>query len=204
MNELDILAPAEWRLLASIEGAWRTALGQAVTVPSSSLHLAEGLTLRGFLAKHGEGSRVRYSLTDPGREHLQAAEDELSAHDAIRELSAPQERPQRRAVVALAEPGELVLRVDFAVPAHASIGDRFPQWQDAVDAAQRTIKRHTYQGQTVRTDAPDYHPRRHFQTEAGLEVYTRAFVHMRVLTTASDSVARTWEVFFDGTAEALS
>ena len=104
----------------------------------------------------------------------------------------------------LPEPGEAVLGVDFAVPVHATIGDRYPAWQDAVDAAQRTIKRYTYQGQRVRTDASDYHPKRHFQAEAGLEIYTRAFVHMRVTTETSDSVARTWEVFFDGSAEARS
>lgn len=209
MTVFDFLSPSEWKCLAHAERRWLANGRQPV--PAQSLPgidlLGEDLMLKGYLVKHGEpilAPGVRWELTESGRERLQEAEDELSAHDAIRKLSAPQERPQRRAVVALAEPGELVLGVDFAVPVHATIGDRFALWQDAVDAAQRTVKRHTYQGQTVRTDAPDYHPRRHFQTEAGLEVYTRAFVHMRVRTETSDSVARTWEVFFDGTAEALS
>lgn len=209
MTVFDLLSPSEWKCLAHAERRWLANGRQPV--PAQSLPgidlLGEDLMLKGYLVKHGErilAPGVRWELTESGRERLQEAMDELAAHDALRLLNVPLEPAQGYAPPILSEPAEPVTGVDFAVPVHAMIGDRYPAWQDAVDAAQRTVKRHTYQGQKVRTDAPDYHPRRHFQTEAGLEVYTRAFVHMRVTTETSDSVARTWEVFFDGSAEARS
>ena len=231
MTAFDLLTPGEWKCLAHAERRWLANGRQPVPardLPGIDL-LGEALMLKGYLTRHGERTQeagVRWELTTGGRERLQEAMDELAAHDALRLLNVPlqpaQERPEGvvapyasteeafRAGVAegqahdVTERGEQVLGVDFAVPGYGTIGDRYPRWQDAVDAAQRTIKRHTYQGQKVRTDADDYHPKRHFQADAGLEVYTRAFVHMRVTTPISDSVSRTWEVFYDGSAEALS
>jgi putative endonuclease len=106
---------------------------------------------------------------------------------------------------------EIVEQVDFAVPAGGTIGPRFPSWREAVDHARGTIQRHEYRGQVIRRDVPDFHPRRHFQEDDTLVVYTRAFVHMRVTTrplncagspiSSTDGVACTWEVFRDGTVE---
>ena len=108
----------------------------------------------------------------------------------------------------------IVTKVDFAVPTHATIGPRFPSWQEAVKHARTLIERLEYRGQVVRKDQPDYHPRRCFQEEDTLVVYTRSFVHRRVTEpvqdrpgqtrSGTDRVAHTWEVFRDGAVEAQS
>jgi len=106
-----------------------------------------------------------------------------------------------------------VERVDFAVPCPAgTIGPRFPSWQQAVDHARGTITRFEYRGHLIRRDVPGYHPRRYVQEEDTLVVYSRAFVHLRVVEpvqerpgsavpSGMDGVAFTWEVFRDGTVE---
>jgi putative endonuclease len=109
---------------------------------------------------------------------------------------------------------EQVERVDFAVPGGGTIGPRFPSWQEAVDHARAAIERFEYPGQQVREDAPGFHPRRYFQEGGTLVVYSRAFVHMRAVTTPvqdrpggaakhgrCDGVVCAWEVFRDGTVE---
>lgn len=106
-----------------------------------------------------------------------------------------------------------VTQVDFAVPAGAAIGERFDSWSAAVDFAGDSIQRFTFKGQTVQADAPDYHPKRYFQEGDTLVVYSRAFVQMRVaepiqdrangIRDGSDHVAMTWEVFSNGTIEAV-
>ena len=107
-----------------------------------------------------------------------------------------------------------VERVDFAVPYPAgTIGPRFATWQQAVDHARERIERFEYRGQVIRRDVPWFHPRRYFQEDDTLVVYSRAFVHMRVVEpvqerpgsavrSGMDGVAMTWEVFRDGAVEA--
>lgn len=106
----------------------------------------------------------------------------------------------------------LVSGVDFAVPGHYDIGDRFPSWDEAVQHAREKIVAHRYPGQKIRPSAMDYHPRRFVQDGNDLVVYTRAFVHMRIVEpiqdrpdsgvpSGSDHVAMTWEVFQDGAIE---
>ena len=110
---------------------------------------------------------------------------------------------------------EQVERVDFAVPGGGTIGPRFPSWQEAVDHARAAIERFEYPGQHLDEGTPGFHPRRHAQEGGTLVVYSRAFVHMRAVTTPvqdrpggaakprrCDGVACTWEVFRDGTVEA--
>lgn len=107
----------------------------------------------------------------------------------------------------------LVTRVEFAVPSDALIGPRFPSWAEAVGYARRKISRLEYPGQVMNKKSPEYHPRRVFQEEDVLVVYTRAFVQMRVVEPVQarsgsavrsglDGVAMSWEVFHDGTVEA--
>lgn len=106
---------------------------------------------------------------------------------------------------------EIAERVDFAVPAGGTIGPRFPFWREAVDHARGRIQRHEYRGRVIRRDSPDFHPRRHFQEDNTLVVYSRAFVHIRVTTrplnragrpiSRTDGVACTWEVFRAGAVE---
>ena len=108
----------------------------------------------------------------------------------------------------------LVERVDFAVPYPAgTIGPRFQTWRQAVDHARGIIERFEYRGQVIRRDVPWFHPGRYFQEDDTLVVYSRAFVHMRVVEpvqerpgsavrSGMDGVAMTWEVFRDGTVEA--
>jgi hypothetical protein len=97
--------------------------------------------------------------------------------------------------------------VDFAAPSvSGTIGRRFADWRDAVNHARGTIFRHEYKGQLINKAAPEFHPRRYFQEDDVLVVYTRAFVHMRVTTDRAggggeDGVQFTWEVFRDGTVE---
>jgi hypothetical protein len=103
---------------------------------------------------------------------------------------------------------ESVKSVDFAVPNHATIGPRFPAWQDAVDHARKAITHTDYPGQTFNPDSPDYHPRRFVQEGHVLTVFHRAFVHMRTVTVrpdggSTDDVALTWEVFRDGAVELM-
>lgn len=87
--------------------------------------------------------------------------------------------------------GIQVTGVDFAVPAHYDIGQRYPSWQEAVTAARATITRFDGTGQ-----------------------YSRAFVHLRVTEPVQDRgdgagpsgqdwVAASWEVFHDGTVRVL-
>jgi putative endonuclease len=105
----------------------------------------------------------------------------------------------------------VVESVDFAVPGGGTIGPRFATWQEAVNHAREGITRLEYRGQQVNEDAPEFHPRRHFQEGATLVIYTRAFVHMRTVTAQyppgggqpdrTDGVACVWEVFQDGTVE---
>jgi len=111
--------------------------------------------------------------------------------------------------------GIQVTGVDFAVPmVHGTIGDRYPSWGEAVEAARASIKRFEYKGHVVRPGSADFHPRRHFQEFDTLVIYSRAFVHMRVtepvqarpesmVRSGQDRVAATWEVFHDGTAEEM-
>jgi len=107
----------------------------------------------------------------------------------------------------------VVSAVYFTVPSGASIGPGFSGWGEAVAHARGTIERFEYRGQVIRPDAPDFHPRRCFQEGDTLVTYSRAFVQMRVTEpvqarpsgpqSGQDGVAATWEVFRDGTAEAL-
>lgn len=88
----------------------------------------------------------------------------------------------------------IVEGVDFAVPTHYGIGERFPTWAEAVARAHSTIERFDYPGQG-RDPA-----------------YSRAFVHMRQVepvqeqpagpASGSDGVVMSWEVFHDGTVRA--
>ncbi len=109
----------------------------------------------------------------------------------------------------------VVAAVDFAVPTHYSIGDRFPTWGEAVEVARGTIRTTVYKGQTVNPCTPYYHPKRYRQGATGLECDTRAFVQMREVQpvqdrpdssvrSGSDAVVRSWEVFADGTTELRS
>jgi hypothetical protein len=118
------------------------------------------------------------------------------------------------AVTAPPTRGVIVTDVDFAVPTHATIGPRFASWKEAVAHARGTIQRFEYRGGVIRKDSPDYHPRRHFQEEDTLVVYSRAFVQMRIVEpiqdrrgsevqSGKDGVALSWEVFQDGTVEQM-
>lgn len=105
-----------------------------------------------------------------------------------------------------------VTGVDFAVPSHYGIGERFATWEEAVEYARSTIKRTEYEGQTVNPDDPYYHPLRKVQKGRTLVSYSRAFVQMReiepvqarpgsAIRSGGDTPVRSWEVFHDGTAE---
>jgi hypothetical protein len=119
-------------------------------------------------------------------------------------------------VLAKRRPAPLPVRVtgvDFEVAAHAVIGPRFLSWAEAVEYARRKISRMEYRGQLINKASLEYHPRRHFQEEDTLVIYTRSFVNMRVVEpvqardgggpeSGQDGVAMTWEVFHDGAVEA--
>lgn len=107
-----------------------------------------------------------------------------------------------------------VTAVDFAVPTDYTIGPRFPTWREAVEDARSKIHRLEYRDQTIKPDAPEFHPRRYFQEGNTLVVYTRSFVQMRVTEPIQDrpdggephgldDVRMSWEVFHDGTVEAM-
>lgn len=110
--------------------------------------------------------------------------------------------------------GVVVEKVDFAVPTHYTIGKRFPTWEEAVSHARATISGIEYPGQKVNPDALYYHPKRYVQEGDVLVNYSRAFVHMRVVEpvqeregsrvkSGSDAVVMSWEVFQDGSVEAI-
>jgi hypothetical protein len=107
-----------------------------------------------------------------------------------------------------------VTAVDFAVPGHYDIGPRFTSWTEAVDHARSKIIAHRYAGQKLRPDVPGFHPKRNVQDGDAVIGYSRAFVQMRVVEPiqergdgagpcGSDGVVMTWEVFNDGTVEAV-
>ena len=89
----------------------------------------------------------------------------------------------------------LVTAVDFAVPTNYGIGDRFPSFAEAVEAARATIECFTYPGQG--------------KDGADAVRYSRAFIHMRqvepvqdrpgAVRSGCDGILARWEVFVDGT-----
>lgn len=108
----------------------------------------------------------------------------------------------------------MITAVDFAVPTDYTIGPRFPTWAEAVERARQKIQRFEYKGQKIRPDSVDFHSRRHFQEGDTLVTHSRAFVQMRItepiqeragseVRSGQDGVAASWEVFHDGTVEAL-
>lgn len=106
-----------------------------------------------------------------------------------------------------------VERVYFTVPTHYTEGTPLESWAEAVARARCGIQRIEYPAQHVNKNSDGYHPLRHVQEGDTLVVYTRRFVDMRVtepvqdrgdkIRSGSDHVEARWEVFHDGTVEAV-
>lgn len=108
--------------------------------------------------------------------------------------------------------GIQVTAVMFSPTKYGETATLCASWKEASELAREMIVRAAYKGHVIRRDEPGFHPRRYFQEDDTLVVYSRAFVQMRVVEPVQDrpgsavrsgldGVACSWEVFHDGTAE---